>query len=141
MSIPPDASSPEFPEQASAGAASHSPSVAGTGGSGGGGSPTVTQLAALAAWREEVRAAGERHRAASAPRFSLRALFVLLTLACVGSAALGFLVQAAAHALARWHSARETLDSVEAEAVQILRQGAPPRQAPQSGIRVYSDHH
>lgn len=66
---------------------------------------------------------------------------MLLTLACVGAAALGFLVQAAAHALGRWHRARETLDSIEAEAVQILRQGVPARQLPPapSGIKVYSD--
>jgi hypothetical protein len=108
---------------------------------GAGGSPTVSQRAALAAWREEVRAHGERHRAAQARRFSLRALLMLVSLACVASAALGFLVQWAAHALGHLHSARQTLDAIEAEAVKVLRQGVPTRQPPPApgGVRVYSD--
>lgn len=106
-----------------------------------GGSPTVSQLAAIAAWREEVRAAGERYRSARARRFGLRALFVLITLACVASAALGFLVQWAARALGQLHSARKTLDTIQAEAVEALRQSVPTRQpaAGPPGVRVYSD--
>jgi hypothetical protein len=140
MSSQPESNS-ALPDQTPAEGGTGGVPLSGSSPAGQDGALTVSQLAAIEAWREEVRAAGERYRSAQARRYSLKALFFLLTLACLASAALGFLLQFAAHALSQLHGARRTLDSIEAEAVQILRQPRMSSRAvpEETGVRVYAD--